>query len=150
MIYEMAFAWQAAQRGIYPVRTRQYPEKGTEFGLTNQVLARGGYLSVPARRFFVTASISGPPAQIAVRAGLSYSFPLNMAEVVCENGSATFRQAFLPDTTPEFGEASFEWRVEAKKLEMGSSGGLGRGSERGLLFAGRLCMQTTRTLCLSN
>ena len=62
----------------------------------------------------MTASISGPPAQIAVRAGLSYSFPLNMAEVVCGNGSATFRQAFLPDTTREFGEASFEWRVEAK------------------------------------
>src|SRR5439155_21502970 len=43
-------------------------------------------------------------------------------------------------------------RMESRgqELEMGSSGGLGRGSERGLLFAGRLCMQTTRTLCFSN
>jgi len=36
MIYEVAFAWQVGPKGIYPVRTLQYPEKGTELSLTNQ------------------------------------------------------------------------------------------------------------------
>jgi len=56
----------------------------------------------------------GPPDQIAVRARLSYTFPLNMAEVVWGNGSATFRQVFHSTRRENLAEASFEYKVEAE------------------------------------
>ena len=95
------------------VRTPDLP-KYPEYGSLLQALARDEYFISTGEVLLRDASISGPPDQIVVRARLSYTFPLNLAEVVWGNGSATFRQVFPLDTTREFGEASFEWKVEAK------------------------------------
>jgi len=50
---------------------------------------------------------------IGVKAKISWTFPLRMAEVVWGNGSQTLRRIFPLENTHEFGTSSCEWTVEA-------------------------------------
>lgn len=51
---------------------------------------------------------------IAVRARIKWTFPLQFAEVVWGDGNSTSRQVLPLDATKAFGEDTFEWTVAAK------------------------------------
>jgi len=71
-----------AHMNVDYVRTPDLP-KYPEYGSLLQALARDEYFISTGEVLLRDAiSISGPPDQIVVRARLSYTFPLNLAEVV--------------------------------------------------------------------
>jgi hypothetical protein len=55
------------------------------------------------------------PNSIAVRANVSWTFPLRTAEIVWGDGTATHRKMIPLDTTREFGKQSFDWNVADAK-----------------------------------
>jgi hypothetical protein len=56
----------------------------------------------------------GSRNEIVVRAEVTWTLPLQFAEVVWGDGVKAHRQTFALDKTREFGSARFEWKVETQ------------------------------------
>ncbi len=85
-----------------------------QYGRFLQALAQGDYFVATGEVLLPQVSISPASAnEIAVRADVRWTFPLQLAEIVWGNGSETFRKAFPLEMTREFGSSSYEWKVEA-------------------------------------
>ncbi len=95
------------------VRILELP-KYDDYDSILQAVARGDYFISTGEILLPQWSIApASPNEIVVRASVSYTFPLKMAEVVWGDGSETFRRIFPLDATHEFGKTSFEWKIEA-------------------------------------
>ncbi len=89
--------------------------KWQDYGSILEALARGDYFISTGEVLLDEARIEeAAPDEIVARTTVSYTFPLQMAEIVWGNGSETFRTVFPLETTREFGKSSFEWKVPAK------------------------------------
>ncbi|HYM13593.1 MAG TPA: hypothetical protein VEU62_22825 [Bryobacterales bacterium] len=80
------------------------------------VLREGDYFVTTGEVLLPDYSIA-PPAKVGgasrVRAHVRWTFPLKMAEVVWGDGAATQRRVISLEKTAAFGEADYDWPVEA-------------------------------------
>jgi hypothetical protein len=84
------------------------------YGRVLDALSRGDFFVSTGEVLLPETSVAAAGAnQIAVRARVRWTFPLRFAEVVWSDGAATQRKLFPLDSTRQFGDAVFEWKVEA-------------------------------------
>jgi hypothetical protein len=77
-------------------------------------VARGDYCISTGEVVIPDAKLGGSGENVIANVTVDYTFPLNMAEIVWGDGSATFRKIIRLEETREFGHTAFEWTAEAK------------------------------------
>lgn len=102
-----------AHMNVNYVRMGSLPDYNN-YGRFLQALANGDYFISTGEVLLPRVSITAAsPKEIAVRAEVRWTFPLQMAEIVWGDGSETFRKILPLETTRQFGSSSYEWKVEA-------------------------------------
>ena len=77
-------------------------------------LARGEFFTTSGEVLPADVDFSGSsPNEIAVRADVRWTFPLQFAEIVWGNGRKVERETIPLTDTREFGRRTFEWRAKA-------------------------------------
>jgi hypothetical protein len=85
------------------------------YGQALDTLRKGDFFITTGEVLLPESSVSaGSGDTVAVHAAVDHTFPLQMAEVVWGDGSATHRQEFVLNETGQFGKDVFDWRVNAK------------------------------------
>ncbi len=78
-------------------------------------LASGDYFVTTGEVLLPKVEIRASAAdEVAVRARVAWTFPLKIAEIVWGDGERTNQQTIPLDTTRQFGESEFEWKMPAK------------------------------------
>ena len=77
-------------------------------------LARGDFFTTTGEVLLPDVDFSNSsPNEIAVRADVRWTFPLQFAEIVWGNGRKVARETISLTDTREFGRRTFEWRAKA-------------------------------------
>ncbi|MCW5982759.1 MAG: hypothetical protein KIT09_32015 [Bryobacteraceae bacterium] len=85
-----------------------------DYGKVLDTLANGGFFVSTGEVLLPETEIAEAGRdRIAVRARVRWTFPLRFAEVVWSDGSTARRELFPLETTRSFGEAEFNWTVDA-------------------------------------
>ncbi len=85
------------------------------YGRFLDALSSGDYFVTTGEVLLPDVQISAAfPNEIAVRANVRWTFPLQFAEIVWGDGSGTFRKTFPLDSTRPFGAATYDWKTEAR------------------------------------
>jgi hypothetical protein len=86
-----------------------------DYGQVVQAMSRGDFFVSTGEVLLPEVSVQpGAGDRIAVRAQVRWTFPLRFAEVVWGDGAATYRKLFPLENTRPFGDASYDWSVDAK------------------------------------
>jgi hypothetical protein len=83
------------------------------YGDLLDAVSKGDYFTTTGEIILPEVKWNAAGDHIAARVSASYTFPLNMAEIVWGDGSKTQRKMFPLDTTKEFGTAAFAWALDA-------------------------------------
>ncbi|HLJ13944.1 MAG TPA: hypothetical protein VKV15_05565, partial [Bryobacteraceae bacterium] len=84
------------------------------YGELLDAVARGDYFVTTGEILLPTSSIRpGSGDQVQVHTSVSYTFPLEMVEVVWGDGSRTERKIIPLNTTRQFKDTTFDWEVDA-------------------------------------
>ncbi len=103
-----------AAMNVNYIRMPRLPDFDHYGSLLNSV-ANGEFFTTTGEILIPRWSLGdGGDGEIHVNALVQYTFPLKLAEVVWGDGAETHRQLFPLDTTREFGEKAFEFKVPAK------------------------------------
>ena len=103
-----------AHMNVNYVRLDRLPDFD-HYGQVLEALNRGDYFVSTGEVLLSKTEIKQDSRnEIAVRAEIVWTFPLQFAEVVWGDGVKTHHQAFALDKTREFGSAKFEWKVDAR------------------------------------
>jgi hypothetical protein len=102
-----------AHMNVNYVRLDRLPDFDN-YGLALEALSRGNYFVSTGEVLLPSVELAGGRQdQIVARAEVTWTFPLQFAEVVWGDGGATRRQLFPLETTRECGRATFEWKLTA-------------------------------------
>jgi len=78
-----------------------------------EAIARGDYFISTGEVLLPAVEWKNAGDHITAHVLASYTFPLNMAEIVWGDGSRTERQVFPLVNTREFGNGNFDWSIDA-------------------------------------
>ena len=85
------------------------------YGSMLDTLARGDYFISTGEVLFPELRLEGAsPSEIQVKAKVSHTFPLHMAEIVWGNSAETFRTTIPLESTHEFSDTQVEKRIPAE------------------------------------
>ena len=102
-----------AHMNVNYVRSDRLPDFD-HYGQVLGALNRGDYFVSSGEVLLPKTEIKeGSREQIVVRAEVTWTFPLQFAEVVWGDGLKAHHQTFALAKTREFGSAKFEWKVDA-------------------------------------
>ncbi|MDQ2949236.1 MAG: hypothetical protein M3Y27_25410 [Acidobacteriota bacterium] len=76
-------------------------------------LAKGDYFTTTGEVLLPRTSLVANGDQISTKAGISWTFPLRMAEIVWGDGRETHYHTVALTDTQEFGQRDFTWQVSA-------------------------------------
>lgn len=84
------------------------------YGRMMEAVARGEYFVSTGEVLLPEVAIAAPsPREIGVRVRARWRFPLSFALVVWSNGDIRTQKVMPLDTTRPFGEAAFDWKIDA-------------------------------------
>ena len=112
------------------VRIGQLPDFD-HYGRMLDAVSRGDYFISMGQVLLPEVEISKvSPSAIEAKARIQWTFPLAFGEIVWGDGKETFTRTFDLSETGPFGNATFEWRTEAKswkwaRIEVGDVAGNG-------------------------
>jgi hypothetical protein len=96
------------------VRIGQLPDFD-HYGRMLDAVSRGDYFISMGQVLLPEVEISKvSPSAIEAKARIQWTFPLAFGEIVWGDGKETFTRTFDLSETGPFGNATFEWRTEAK------------------------------------
>jgi hypothetical protein len=83
------------------------------YGQLLDAVARGEYFMSTGEVLIPTVKWNTDGDHVQAHVAATYTFPLNMAEIVWGDGTRTERRVFPLDTTREFGKTDFDWSLDA-------------------------------------
>jgi hypothetical protein len=83
------------------------------YGELLDAIAKGDYFISTGEVVLSAVEWKSDGDRVKVHVSASYTFPLNIAEIVWGDGSRTQRKIFSLDTTREFGSRNFDWGADA-------------------------------------
>ncbi len=83
------------------------------YGQLLDAIAKGDYFMSTGEVVLPAVAWKPDGDRITAHVSASYTFPLNMAEIVWGDGSHVQRKIFSLDTTREFGSGNFDWSLDA-------------------------------------